>query len=184
MKKNIAVHLAEGFEEVEAVSIIDVLRRAEFDVKIISVTEDLEITGNHGITIKAEELFKDFNYENIDMIVLPGGMPGAKHLKEHAGLREKVLDFEKKEKPIGAICAAPMVLGAAGLLRNKNATCFPGFEDELKGANVTGNEVEVDGKIITGKGPGVAIKFALQIVEFLTDEKTANKVANKMIATR
>lgn len=184
MKKNIAVHLAEGFEEIEAVSIIDVLRRAEFDVIILSVTGNSEVTGNHGITLRTDKLFSDFDYKNVDMIVLPGGMPGAKHLKEHAGLREKVLDFHKKEKPIGAICAAPMVLGAAGILENKNATCYPGFEDELKGANVTGKEVEVDGKIITGKGPGVAIKFALQIIEYLTDEKTANKVADKMIATR
>jgi 4-methyl-5(b-hydroxyethyl)-thiazole monophosphate biosynthesis len=184
MKKNIAVHLAEGFEEIEAVSIIDVLRRAEFDVTIVSVTGKKEVTSKQSVTIVADQLFENTDYEKTDMIVLPGGMPGAKHLKEHAGLREKILDFNKKDKPIGAICAAPMVLGAAGLLENKNATCFPGFEDELKGAKLTGNDVEVDGKIITGKGAGVAIKFALQIVEFLNDKETADNLAKRMIATR
>lgn len=184
MKKNIAVHLAEGFEEIEAISIIDVLRRAEFNVTVVSVTGKTEVTSKQGVTVIADELFENVDYEKTDMIVLPGGMPGAKNLKEHKGLGEKILEFSKTDKPIGAICAAPMVLGNLGILKNKNATCFPGFEDELKGANVTGNEVEVDGKIITGKGAGVAIKFALQIVEFLTDKNTADELANRMIATR
>lgn len=184
MSKNIAVHLAEGFEEVEAVSIIDVLRRADFNVTVVSVTGKAEVTSKQDVTITADELFENVNYEKTDMIVLPGGMPGAKNLKEHKALGEKILDFNKNGKPLAAICAAPMVLGNLGLLENKNATCFPGFEDELKGAKVTGSEVEVDGKIITGKGAGVAIKFALQIVEFLKDKNTADKLANKMIATR
>ena len=184
MQKNIAVHLAEGFEEIEAVSIIDVLRRAEFDVTVVSVTGKVEVTGKHRVTVTADRLFEDVDYEQTDIIVLPGGMPGAKNLKEHKGLREKILDFHKEGKPLGAICAAPMVFGDLGILKNKNATCFPGFEDELKGANVTGNEVEVDGKIITGKGAGVAVKFALQIVELLKNKKIADKLAEKMIATR
>ncbi len=184
MEKIIAVHLAEGFEEIEAIGIIDVLRRAEFNVTVVSVTGKSEVTGKHGVTITTDRLFEDVDYENTDMLVLPGGMPGAKNLNEHEELREKVLEFNKKDKPIGAICAAPMVLGDLGILKNKNATCFPGFEDELKGANVTGNDVEVDGKIITGKGAGVAIKFALQIVEFLKEKETADNLAEKMIATR
>ena len=184
MQKNIAVHLAEGFEEIEAISIIDVLRRAEFDIAVVSVTGKKEVTSKQGVTIVADQLFENTDYENTDMIVLPGGMPGAKNLKGHEGLREKILDFHQKGKPLGAICAAPMVLGDLGILNNKNATCFPGFEDELKGANITGNEVEVDGKIITGKGAGVAVKFALQIVEFLKNKEIADKLAEKMIATR
>ena len=184
MKKNIAVHLAEGFEEIEAISIIDVLRRAEFNVAIVSVTGKKEVTSKQGVTIVADQLFENTDYENTDMIVLPGGMPGAKNLKEHEALGKKILDFNQKDKPIGAICAAPIVLSNLGILENKNATCFPAFEDELKGANVTGNDVEVDGKIITGKGAGVAIKFALQIVEFFNGEETADSLAERMIATR
>lgn len=184
MIKNIALHLAEGFEEIEAISIIDVLRRADFNVSVISVTGKKEVTSKQNVTVTADQLFENVDYKKIDMIVLPGGMPGAKNLKEHEGLREKILKFNKKDKPIGAICAAPMVLGNLGILKNKNATCFPGFEDELKGANLTGNDVEVDGKIITGKGAGVAIKFALQIVEFFNGKETADKLAERMIATR
>lgn len=184
MEKNIAVHLAEGFEEIEAISIIDVLRRAEFNVATVSVTGKPEVTGKHDVTIIADKLFENVDYGKMDMIVLPGGMPGAKNLKEHEGLRKMILDFHKKDKPLGAICAAPMVYGDLGILKNKNATCFPGFEDELKGANITGAEVEADGKIITGKGAGVAVKFALQIVEFLKDKETADNLAEKMIATR
>ncbi|MFW6259624.1 MAG: DJ-1 family glyoxalase III [Tangfeifania sp.] len=184
MKKIIAVHLAEGFEEIEAISIIDVLRRADFNVITVSVTGKPEVTGKHGVTIIADQLFENADYENTDVLILPGGMPGAKNLKEHEGLRETILEFKKNDKTIGAICAAPMVLGDLGILENKNATCFPGFENELKGANITGNDVEVDGKIITGKGAGVAIKFALQIVEFLKDRKTADELAERMIATR
>jgi 4-methyl-5(b-hydroxyethyl)-thiazole monophosphate biosynthesis len=184
MKNRIAVHLAEGFEEIEAVSIIDVLRRAEFDVVVVSVTGKAEVTSKQGVTIIADDFFENIDYGNTDMIVLPGGMPGAKNLKEHEALGKKILEFFESDKPIGAICAAPMVLGSLGILENKNATCFPGFEDELKGAKVTGNEVEVDGKIITGKGAGVAIKFALQIVEFFNGKETADKLAKRMIATR
>lgn len=179
--EKLAVHLAEGFEEIEAISIIDVLRRAEFDVEIISVTGMLVVTGKHDVKISADKLFEEVDYSKIDMIVLPGGMPGAKNLQKHEALRNQVLDFNKNGKPLGAICAAPIVLGDLGILKDKNATCFPGFEEELKGANVTGTDVELDGKIITGKGAGVAILFALKIVEFLKGKESADKLGKKMV---
>jgi 4-methyl-5(b-hydroxyethyl)-thiazole monophosphate biosynthesis len=181
MIKNIAVHLAEGFEEIEAISIIDVLRRADFNVSVISVTGKNEVTSKQNVTVAADQLFENVDYEKIDMIVLPGGMPGAKNLKEHKALGEKILSFYKSGKPLGAICAAPIVFGNLGILENKNATCFPGFEDELKGANLTGNDVEVDGKIITGKGAGVAILFALKIVEFIKGKESADELGKRMV---
>lgn len=184
MKKNIAVHLATGFEEIEAISIIDVLRRAGLKVVVVSVTGKKKVTGAHQIQITADQLFEEVEYNAVSMIVLPGGMPGAKNLKEHGGLRKKILEFNKNGKPLGAICAAPMVFGDLGILKNKNATCFPGFEDKLTGANFTGNEFEVDGEIITGKGAGIAIRFALQIVELLKSKEEADKLAEKMIASR
>jgi len=184
MEKVIAVHLAEGFEEIEAVSIIDVLRRAGLKVVTVSVTGQPEVKGAHDISITADKLFEEINYSIVEMIVLPGGMPGAKNLKNHSGLNAQILDFNKSGKPLGAICAAPMVFGNLGLLKGKNATCFPGFESELKGANVTGNAVEVADNIITGKGAGVAIQFALKIMEHFKGQKAANELGNRMVVNQ
>ena len=179
--KKIAVHLAEGFEEIEAISIIDVLRRAGFHVTIVSMNKSMEVNGAHEITVKANVLFEDLDYDNIDMIVLPGGMPGAANLKAHSGLREQILNFNDSEKPMAAICAAPMVFGNLGLLKEKQATCYPGFEDELHGAIITGEAVAEAGNIITGKGAGVAIKFALKIVEKFNGKEVADDLGAKMI---
>jgi 4-methyl-5(b-hydroxyethyl)-thiazole monophosphate biosynthesis len=182
--KKIAVHLAEGFEEIEAVNIIDVLRRAELNVTVVSVSETLEVKGSYGIKVIADQLFKTVNYELIDMIILPGGMPGAVNLQEHLGLREQILNFNENKKPLGAICAAPLVFGNLGILKNKNATCYPGFENQLHGAIVTQENIEVADNIITAKGAGVAIDFALKIVEILKGKILADKLAEKMIVIR
>ena len=179
--EKIAVHLAEGFEEIEAVSIIDVLRRAGFEVKIVSVTGQPEVSGSHGIRIIADQLFEDIDYKQIDMLVLPGGMPGARNLKEHIGLAEQIIGFNDSGKPLGAICAAPMVFGNLGILKDIKATCYPGFEGEMHGAITTSSDVELSGSVITGKGAGVAIEFALKIVEMFRGEKTAGELAEKMI---
>ena len=125
--------------------------------------------------------FKDINYKMVDMIVLPGGMPGSANLNNHSGLREKILEFSKNRKPLGAICAAPLVFGNMGILKNKTATCYPGFEEQLQGANVSGKNVELSGEIVTGKGAGVAIEFALKIVEMFKGKVLADELAKKMI---
>jgi len=179
--KNIAVHLAEGFEEIEAINIIDVLRRAKITTTIVSITKNLEVTGSHEIKIVADKLFNDVNYELIDMIILPGGMPGASNLNEHLGLREQILNFNESKKHLGAICAAPLVFGNLGILKDKKATCYPGFENQLHGAIATGENIEVADNIITGKGAGVAIKFALKIVEIFKGKALAEELAGKMI---
>lgn len=182
--KKIAVHLAEGFEEIEAVSIIDVLRRAGFDVKVISLSKNREVTGSHQIKITADVLFEDVDYTEIDMLILPGGMPGAKNLKDHIGLAEQIISFNDKGKALGAICAAPLVLGNLGILKDIKATCYPGFEGELHGAIVTDNKVELAGTVVTGKGAGVAIDFALKIVEMFQGKEAAKQLAVKMIANQ
>lgn len=184
MEKIIAVHLADGFEEIEAISIIDVLRRAGFEVKVVSVTDKKEVTGSHQIKVIADKLFEDVDYNSVDMIILPGGLAGANNLRDHKGLNEQIESFNKNDKPLGAICAAPLVFGNLGILQNKTATCFPGHEEKLTGSNVTGMHVEVDGNIVTGKGAGVAIKFALRIVEILKGKSQADELAERMIATR
>jgi 4-methyl-5(b-hydroxyethyl)-thiazole monophosphate biosynthesis len=179
--QNIAVHLAEGFEEIEAISIIDVLRRADFDVNIVSISGNFVVTGSHNIKIMADSLFESIDYNLIDMIVLPGGMPGTKNLNNHQELKNQILNFYENGKLLGAICAAPMVFGNLGILEGKKATCYPGFENELIGAKTTGRAVEQAGKIITGKGAGVAIDFALKIVEILKGKELAKELAEKMV---
>lgn len=179
--KRIAVHLAEGFEEIEAISIIDVLRRAEIEVEVVSMTKTMEVTGSHDISVKADTLFEDVDYQYIDMIVLPGGMPGSANLNAHEKLKQQIVNFDKEGKALGAICAAPLVYGNLGLLKEKAATCYPGFEDQLLGAEVTGKNVEQAGVIITGKGAGVAIPFALKIVEMFKGKELADELGQKMI---
>jgi 4-methyl-5(b-hydroxyethyl)-thiazole monophosphate biosynthesis len=179
--KPIYVHLAEGFEEIEAITIIDVLRRAGLNVITVSVTENIVVTGSHNIPVKADLLFKDADYEKAEMILLPGGMPGAKNLSEHKGLNNQILNFHKEGKFLGAICAAPMIFGKLGILTGKNVVCFPGFETYLDGAIVKQLPVVKDGKIITGRGPGVAIQFSLEIVRMLKDEETASKLKREMV---
>ena len=179
--KKIAVHLAEGFEEIEAVSIIDVLRRAGLEVVTVSVTGNLKVIGSHQITIIADQLFENTDYQKIDMIVLPGGMPGSANLNKHNELKQRILEFSYQNKFLGAICAAPIVFGGLGILNNKKATCYPGFELQLPRAKLSNKKVETDGIIITGKGAGTAIEFSLKIVELLIDKETAIDLARKMI---
>lgn len=181
MKTIAAVHLAEGFEEIEAITIIDVLRRAEIKTLIVSVTGEKTVTGSHGIEITSDILFEDADYDSISMIILPGGMPGASNLKNHEGLNKQILGFNSAGKPLGAICAAPLVFGNLGILENHKATCFPGFEDQLTGAEITDSNVEISGKVITGKGPAAALQFALQIVEMLKGKPVSEQLAADML---
>ena len=178
--KKVIVFLAEGFEEIEAISIIDILRRAEVSVTSVSIGKDVIVKGAHNIFIEADKLFDDVDFATYDMVVLPGGMPGAKNLQEHEGVKEQLKVFAEN-KHIGAICAAPMVLGSMGLLKGKRATCYPGFEPELIGANVTNEPLTVDGNIITGKGPAYAMKFSLQLVETLVGKAAHDEVSNALL---
>jgi 4-methyl-5(b-hydroxyethyl)-thiazole monophosphate biosynthesis len=181
MKTKIAVHLADGFEEIEAVSIIDVLRRAEIEVVVISITGKIEVTGAHQLKIFADLLFDQVNYDEIYMIVLPGGMPGAANLDAHAGLRYVIQKFSSENKALSAICAAPLVFGNLGLLEGKQVVCYPGFEKYLKGAEVLSIPVVESGNIITGRGPGAALAFALKIVEKAVSIEKAELLAQQML---
>ncbi|MBN1821867.1 MAG: DJ-1/PfpI family protein [Prolixibacteraceae bacterium] len=179
--KTVCVHLATGFEEIEAVSIIDILRRAGIPVKTISVTGNKEVIGSHEIPVIADKLFEEIDYSEVEMIILPGGMPGSKNLNAHEGLKQQIMNFHREGKPLGAICAAPMVFGELGILNNLDVTCFPGFENHLHGAIITEELLALSGNIITGKGAGVAIHFALKIVEMLKGKKLADSLKEKMI---
>ncbi len=177
----VAIHLAEGFEETEAVSTIDVMRRAGVNVIIVSITGKLIVTGNHNISVQADKLFEDVNYDNISMIILPGGMPGAKNLDNHEGIKQKIKAFYNEGRYLSAICAAPLVFGNLGILDGEKAVCYPGFEKHLKGADIQKDVVVESGQFITARGPGAALKFGMKIVERLIDKATAEKIGKAML---
>lgn len=179
--KKVALFLANGFEEIEALATADILRRAWIPVETVSISDDREVTGAHNITVTADITFKKSDFSDVQMLVLPGGMPGAKHLNEHDGLKKLLVKFNLHGKPIAAICAAPMVLGGLGLLNGKRATCYPGFETELKGAHVTGEKVVTDGNITTAKGPGLVFDFALSLVEQIAGKGTRQDVQKGLL---
>ncbi len=179
--KKLYIHLAEGFEEIEAITIIDVLRRAGLNVISVSVTGNQMVKGSHNIAIKADLLFEDTDYADGEMIILPGGMPGSKNLNEHEGLKRQIIDYQKSGKYLAAICAAPIVFGNIGILQGKRAVCYPGYETHLIGADVQSNPYIVDGKIITGRGVGAALQFSLEIVRILKGEESAIHLRKAML---
>lgn len=163
--KTFYLFLADGFEEIEALTQVDILRRADMPVKTVSVTGVLTVTGAHGVPVIADMVFEELNEDDIEMIILPGGMPGATNLDKHEGLSKLILNFAAAGKPLSAICAAPMVFGKRGLLKGKQVTCYPGFEKYLEDAEYTASLVQKDGNFITAKGPGAAWEFGFAIVE-------------------
>jgi len=181
MKKKVYVFLADGFEEIEAITPIDVLRRADIEVCTVSISTKKEVTGAHAITITADCLFTEQDFSDADLMILPGGMPGSLNLNAHKDLSKLLIDSSKQGKLIGAICAAPLVLGQNNLLKDKKATCYPGFQDKLIQANYTGSAMEVSDNIITANGVGSAMKFALQLVSMLLNKEKAQELAEKML---
>jgi 4-methyl-5(b-hydroxyethyl)-thiazole monophosphate biosynthesis len=175
----VIVPLAEGFEEIEAVTIIDVLRRAEIQVTVAYLKKNL-VTGSHSITVTADKNIDDIHASDFDAIVLPGGMPGSSNLNEDERIIGLVREFSAAGKITAALCAAPMVLGHAGVLEGKQATCFPGFESRMTGAEHIPEPVVRDGNIITGRGPGCAIPFALELVASLAGEEKAVRLKESM----
>ncbi len=172
--------LAEGFEEVEALAPLDLIRRAGLEIKTVGVGSKV-VVGSHGIPGVADMTDADYSDGAPDMVILPGGMPGTKNLDASETVHKAIAAATKNGAYVCAICAAPMILGKLGLLVGKKATCFPGFEEYLAGAIVTGQKVAVDGKIITAKGMGAGIEFGLAIVAALKDEATANELAKAIM---
>ena len=168
--------LADGFEEVEAIAPVDMLRRAGVEVKTVGVTGDV-ISGSHGIKVTPDIDIKDIVLDDeLEAVILPGGLPGATNLEESSDV-QKAIDFaDANGKYICAICAAPQILGHKGLVKGKEAIAYPGFECELEGAIISEDYVALDGNIITAKGAGVAIEFGLKIVSVLKDAELADKI--------
>ena len=170
----IYILLADGFEEIEALTPLDMLRRVNAPVKTVSITERREVVGAHGITVLADLTFTD-DLEKASLLVLPGGMPGAANLDASAFVSALIKETAEGGGHLAAICAAPMVLGHQGYLAGKRATCFPGFEEYLTGATVGGKVIR-DGKIITAAGMGVAQEFGLEMISALVSPEKAGEI--------
>ena len=177
----ILVHLATGFEEVEALTCVDILRRVDLDARLVSVTDDIYVEGAHGITVKADLMFDDVDYSKCEMIVLPGGLPGAYNLRDHQGLRKEILEFAEAGKGLAAICAAPLVFGDLGILEGRKATIYPGMEEELKGAESIGFPVVRDMNLITSQGPATAMRFAVALVSYFKGKEVADELEEDLL---
>ena len=177
----IALFLAEGFEEIEALTVVDLCRRAGLNIDMVSVTDDFTVKGSHGITVSADKTIEDVDFDNTDMLVLPGGMPGTINLEKTESLMRQVKMFNSAGRYLSAICAAPGIFGRAGILQGKKACIFPGLEGELKGADVRMSETTVDGHILTSRGMGTAIPFGLAIVERFCGKEAAEELGKKVV---
>lgn len=177
----IGIFMADGCEEIEGLAVVDIVRRAKMEITTISITGKREVTGSHKVTFLTDALASEVNYDELDGIVLPGGMPGTLHLGEDATVNEVIRKFAAEGKLVAAICAAPSVLGAAGILNGKRATCHPGFEEKLIGATTSEDVVVVDGNIITSRGMGTAVPFGLEIVRYLADDAAMEQVRKGLV---
>ena len=154
--------IANGSEEIEALTVVDVLRRAGVDIETVSITGKSEAILSHGVKIQCDTTIEDADLSDADMLLLPGGLPGATNLNEHSAVRDAMLKQYQAGKKVGAICAAPLVLGSLGILEGKNATCYPGFENQMTGATYTADIFTVDGNVITGCGPAEMLGYGEQ----------------------
>ncbi|WMC93607.1 DJ-1 family glyoxalase III [Kineothrix sp. MB12-C1] len=174
------IFFTDGFEEIEALAVVDLLRRANIDTDMVSITGRLDVTGSHGISVHMDQLFENVDFDSVTLFLLPGG-PGTKDLEAHEGLMEKLDAFYKAGKTIGAICAAPSILGHKGMLKGRRACAYPGYESQLEGAYVSYHKTETDGNIITARGMGCAIDFGLAIIEKVQGEEAAKELAQAIV---
>ncbi len=175
------VFLADGFEEIEGLTVVDILRRAGVETQMVSIMGQKLVTGSHQIPIQTDLCIEDADFSSADLLVLPGGMPGTKHLGACEVLNKQLVKFCEEGKKVAAICAAPSVLGDLGLLKGRKAACYPGFEERLTGAEVIYEKVAVDGNITTSRGMGTAIPFALSLVAQLVSEEKAEELKKGII---
>ena len=177
----VCVFFGTGFEEIEALAVVDLLRRESIETDMVSITDERTVEGSHGIRIEMDKVLGEVDFESTDVIVLPGGGAGTKNLEACAPLMEQVDAFAAAGKTVCAICAAPSILGHRGHLNGKRAIAYPGFEKELAGAEIVYEPAVTDGEIITGRGMGCAVDFGLAIVEHLKGKETAQALAKKVV---
>ncbi|MBQ9493707.1 MAG: DJ-1/PfpI family protein [Oscillibacter sp.] len=177
----LAICMADGCEEIEGLTAVDLLRRAGIPVEMVSIGTDRRVTGSHGITFEADTTAQDADWNAYAGIILPGGMPGTLNLKKNAYVRKAVEAYDREKKLVAAICAAPTVLADCGALNGRAATCYPGMEDQLTGADFRTDPVVLDGHILTSRGLGTAISFALAIVAYCKDRTAADQLSEKIV---
>lgn len=174
--KKLLVFIADGTEEVEVLTVVDYLRRAEVEVDLVSVGESGKIKGAHDVYIGADMTIDEIKENNYDAIYVPGGMPGAENIKNTEKAISLIKEGFENKKIISALCAAPIVLEEAGVLEGKDFTCYPGFEDEIKSGNYKDQNVVVDENVITGKGPAIAAELAFKLIEALVGKEKSEEV--------
>lgn len=177
----VGVFFAEGYEEIEALTVVDLLRRADIPVQMVSITGSRQVTGSHGISVIMDTLLEEVDFEGLEMLVLPGGMPGTLNLEACEPLVKQIKSFYGAKKPIAAICAAPTILGHLGLLEGQPACCYPGMEGELVKASVTKDRVTKAEGILTSRGMGTAIDFGLAIIAHFQGDQAAEEMAQKIV---
>lgn len=177
----IYLFLADGFEEIEALTVLDLLRRADVPVQSVSIKTDKQVMGAHKIPVIADLLLEEVQYESIEGIILPGGMPGTTNLSKCKVLLELLKNAHADEKWIGAICAAPSILGDLGILEGRRAVCYPGFESKLRGATIGDDAVIRDGHIVTSKAAGTAVDFSLKLIKHLKSKEDSINIKRAIL---
>ncbi len=179
--KRAAIFFATGYEEIEALTVVDLLRRAGIEAECVSIDNEKSVKGSHNINVSMDSGIEDIDFGSFDILVCPGGMPGTLNLEACKKLTDNIRKFNEEGKLIGAICAAPSIFGHMGLLQGKKACIYPGMEAELKGAEVVYDKVAKAGNIITSRGMGTAIEFGLEIVAALVGRETADKLGKSVV---
>lgn len=172
----LGIFIADGCEEVEALTVVDIVRRAKLEIDMISINGTKQVTSSRNVTFMTDTTKEEADFSAYDGIILPGGMPGTVHLGENDTVSQVIREFAKEGKLVAAICAAPSVLGQAGILNGKKAACHPGFEEKLTGAEVFFSPVVCDGNVITSRGMGTAVPFGLAVARYFTDDATIEHV--------
>lgn len=179
--KRIAIFFAEGYEEIEALTVVDICRRSGLAIDMVSITEEYPVESSHGVVVGMDKTFSEVDFDAYDCLVLPGGMPGTRNLESCEPLMKKVDAFYATGKYIAAICAAPSIFGHRGILKGRRACCYPSFESHLEGAEVTMGPVEISDNVITSRGMGTAIDFSLAIVAELLGKEKAEEIAKTIV---
>lgn len=184
LSKKVYIFLADGFEDIEGLTVVDLLRRAQIDIKTVSIKDTKEVQTAHGISLLTDLLFDEVDFTDADMLVLPGGMPGTKYLGEYQPLCDLLRDFYGKSGKVAAICAAPTVLASLGFLEGRKATAYPSCMEGLTGAEPSYESVVVDGNVTTSRGLGTAVDFALSLIGQLLGEEKADEIAESVVYSR
>ena len=178
------IFLATGYEEVEMLTVVDMLRRAKISIDMVSITDQKEVTSSHNVTITADKTLSEVNFEEAEMLILPGGIPGTPNLRACTALCEKLKEFAANGKKVAAVCAAPTVLGELGILEGKKATCYPSFADKLATGDYVKQPVVTDDNVITSRGMGTVIDFGLAIVSYFGSEELVEDVRKHLVYNR